>query len=219
MSARDRILGKLSQKLGPADAGTRRHWAEERVAAKKQTAPIPSFAALDGDARIERFCDEARKVHAEVERLSDISELPERLAAAMRARNQPLEVRMGEDPLFQDLDFGVIETSVGTGRLEEPATLSRATSAAAETGTLCLTSGRDNPATLTFLGDTHYVVIYASQIQAGLEGVWVALREMGIDPRTVNFVTGPSRTADINQTLELGAHGPIALHIFVIDDL
>jgi L-lactate dehydrogenase complex protein LldG len=38
-------------------------------------------------------------------------------------------------------------------------------------------------------------------------------------PRTVNWITGPSRTADIEQTLLLGAHGPQRLHILIVNDL
>jgi L-lactate dehydrogenase complex protein LldG len=37
-------------------------------------------------------------------------------------------------------------------------------------------------------------------------------------PRTVNFITGPSRTGDIEQRIVLGAHGPRRLHIVVVDD-
>ena len=77
--------------------------------------------------------------------------------------------------------------------------------------------GPDNPVTLTFLGETHFVAIRASEIQGGLDDVWAHLRASGLDPRTVNLVTGPSRSADIGQTLQLGAHGPVALHVFVIE--
>ena len=46
--------------------------------------------------------------------------------------------------------------------------------------------------------------------------MWADWRERALDPRTVNMVTGPSRSADIGQTLQLGAHGPVALHVFVV---
>jgi L-lactate dehydrogenase complex protein LldG len=87
----------------------------------------------------------------------------------------------------------------------------------AETGTVVLASGPDNPVTLTFLGETHFVILRADDIQAGYEDMWAELRRRGLTPRTVNLVTGPSRSADIGQTLQLGAHGPVALHVFVVD--
>ncbi len=97
--------------------------------------------------------------------------------------------------------------------------LSRAFAGVAETGTLVLLSGPENPTTLNFLPDTHIVVIQAADIAGDYESVWRQLRALygpGILPRTVNFITGPSRSADIEQTLILGAHGPRALHILVV---
>jgi L-lactate dehydrogenase complex protein LldG len=89
----------------------------------------------------------------------------------------------------------------------------------AETGTLVLVSGPDNPTTLNLLPDTHIVMIDADDIAGDYEAVWRRVRDTygaGQAPRTVNLVTGPSRSADIEQTLILGAHGPRALHIFVV---
>jgi L-lactate dehydrogenase complex protein LldG len=123
---------------------------------------------------------------------------------------------MGEDPAFAGLDWGAIEVSRGPGRIEEPATLSRAEFGMAETGTLVLASGCSNPVTLTFLGETHFVVLPERDLVAGFEDLWAAWRARGLDPRTINMVTGPSRSADIGQVLQLGAHGPIALHILLV---
>ena len=91
--------------------------------------------------------------------------------------------------------------------------------AAAESGTLMLVSGADNPTTLNFLPDTHIVVIDAKDVAGDYETLWRRLREKfgdGVMPRTVNFITGPSRSADIEQTLILGAHGPRRLHVMVV---
>ena len=82
-----------------------------------------------------------------------------------------------------------------------------------------LLSGPDHPTTLNFLPDTHIVVLRASQVVGPYEDAWARLRAAATAmPRTVNFVTGPSRTADIEQTIQLGAHGPRRLHIVLIDD-
>ncbi len=135
----------------------------------------------------------------------------------MRNRNLPARVRLGADPIFAGLDWGAIEASHGPGRLVEPVSLSRAEFGLAETGTLALASGPDNPVTLTFLGETHFVVLRQSDLCAGFEDFWTAWRARGLDPRTINMVTGPSRSADIGQVLQLGAHGPVALHVFLID--
>ena len=82
-----------------------------------------------------------------------------------------------------------------------------------------LTSGPDNPTTLNFLPDTHIVVVDAKDIAGDYEAVWQRLRERfgaGLMPRTVNLITGPSRSADIAQILILGAHGPRRLHVLIV---
>jgi L-lactate dehydrogenase complex protein LldG len=84
-----------------------------------------------------------------------------------------------------------------------------------------LTSGADNPTTLNFLPDTHIVVLQASDIAGDYETLWGRLRERygaGTMPRTINWITGPSRSADIEQTLILGAHGPRRLHVIVVKE-
>ena len=82
-----------------------------------------------------------------------------------------------------------------------------------------LLSGPDNPTTLNFLPDTHIVMLSADDIAGDYETVWRRIRERygaGVCRARSNLVTGPSRSADIEQTLILGAHGPRALHILVV---
>jgi L-lactate dehydrogenase complex protein LldG len=55
-------------------------------------------------------------------------------------------------------------------------------------------------------------------VVAAYEDGWDRLREGGGMPRAINFITGPSRTGDIEQRIELGAHGPRRLHIILVDD-
>ena len=93
----------------------------------------------------------------------------------------------------------------------------------AETGTLMLASGPDNPTTLNLLPDNHIVLLQHKKIVGSYEDSWSALRKAQSGrrgkrtmPRTVCFVTGPSRSADIEQTLLLGAHGPRRLHIILL---
>ncbi len=88
--------------------------------------------------------------------------------------------------------------------------------AIAETGTLMLLSGAQTPGAASLLPETHIAVLPASRIVRGMEDAWAFLRaEQGATtmPRAVNFISGPSRTADIEQTLVLGAHGPYRVHI------
>ena len=99
--------------------------------------------------------------------------------------------------------------------------MSHAFAGVAETGTLVMASGPDNPTTLNFLPDTHIVVVDAKDIAGDYETVWARVREnFGIDalPRAINMITGPSRSADIAQILILGAHGPRRLHVLIVGE-
>jgi L-lactate dehydrogenase complex protein LldG len=89
--------------------------------------------------------------------------------------------------------------------------------AVAESGSIVTLSGPDTPSTLNFVPDNHVVVVHAPQVVRHLEDAWAALRASGRPmPRTVNVIAGPSRTADIEQTIQLGAHGPRRLHVVLV---
>ena len=88
----------------------------------------------------------------------------------------------------------------------------------AETGTLMVVSGPDTPASTSLLPETHIAILRASRIVPCMEEAWALLRaEHGVMPRAVNFISGPSRTADIEQTLVLGAHGPYRVHVVIVN--
>ncbi len=88
--------------------------------------------------------------------------------------------------------------------------------AIAETGTLMLCSGADTPASASLLPETHIAIVPVRRIVAHMEDGWdLARAELGQLPRAVNFISGPSRTADIEQTIVLGAHGPYRVHIII----
>jgi hypothetical protein len=104
-------------------------------------------------------------------------------------------------------------------KLPERDAKSELAAAIAETGTLMLPSAPERPTTLNLLADTAIVVLRASNLVGAYEEAWDKLRaEMGGMPRNVMLVTGPSRSADIEQTLELGAHGPRNLHVVLVED-
>jgi L-lactate dehydrogenase complex protein LldG len=79
-------------------------------------------------------------------------------------------------------------------------------------------SSAENPPSHNFLPDDHIVVLHQQRIVRWTEDVWALLRkEDAFPPRAVNFITGPSKTGDIEQTIQYGAHGPRRLHILIID--
>ncbi len=129
---------------------------------------------------------------------------------------------MGADPRLAALPWGetALEVSSGPSDGHDLNAVSIALAGIAETGTLALVSGADNPTTLNFLPDNHIVVLSREDVVADYEAAFARLRATygkGCAPRTLNFVTGPSRSGDIEQTLLLGAHGPRRLHIVIAD--
>jgi L-lactate dehydrogenase complex protein LldG len=107
---------------------------------------------------------------------------------------------------------------LGQAQPNDEVGLSHAIAAVAETGTLVLASGPDNPVTLNFLPETHIVVVEDKNIVGPYEDAWVKVRARFGDrlmPRTVNMISGPSRTADIGGKLVLGAHGPRRLCVII----
>ncbi|MCG8668941.1 MAG: lactate utilization protein [Pseudomonadales bacterium] len=117
-----------------------------------------------------------------------------------------------------DLDIGMaIEITKGRATGDEAVGLSQAIAAISETGTLVLASSASNPTSINFLVDHHLVLIEAKDIVANLTDAMNKLSKMdAFDQRALNFISGPSRTADIEQTIQLGAHGPRNLWVFIL---
>jgi L-lactate dehydrogenase complex protein LldG len=91
--------------------------------------------------------------------------------------------------------------------------------AVAETGTLMLLSGEQTYASASLLPETHIAILHRSRIVAAMEDGFALVRsELGELPRSISFISGPSRTGDIEQTIVLGAHGPYRVHVIIVMD-
>lgn len=182
---------------------------------------IPKRAQGDSAHQVALFRNMAEQASATVDELARAEEIPDALAAYLTANNLPAEIIAAPHPVLEGLPWSARPTHeprFGTTDGSDTVALSHGFAAVAETGTLVLRSGPDSPTLLNFLPDTHIVAVPRSAVTGDYETVWRRLRETGATPRTVNLVTGPSRTADIEQTLQMGAHGPRRLHILIYDD-
>lgn len=223
-STRDAVMGRIRRAVGanPANDAARRAAVSERLSGAPKGI-VPERGQLPPVERLDLFIAMATRADATVTRLKAYADVPQEAAAFLRERNLPAAIRMGRDPRMADLDFSGTALTVTTGPSEgdDLASLSHAMGGIAETGTLVLTSGPDNPTSLNFLPEYHLVVLDAADVAGDMEAVLARIRERhgkGEMPRSVNFVTGPSRSADIEQTLLLGAHGPRSLHIVVVGE-
>jgi L-lactate dehydrogenase complex protein LldG len=217
---RERILGAVRQALRRGEAaGT--ETAASRIADHRRNL-IPARADLPRAEQIALFETWAVQQAASVARVSDAAAVPGALAEFLKAENLPAEIRMAPDPELEELpwsDQPMLTVTKGPAREPDAVSLTGALAGIAETGTLMLHSGPAGPTSLNFLPETHVVVLPAERVVASYEDGWDLLRSRfggGTMPRTVNFITGPSRTADIEQTIQLGAHGPRRLHIILV---
>jgi L-lactate dehydrogenase complex protein LldG len=124
-------------------------------------------------------------------------------------------------PELGDLDWksAGLEIEVRPANADDKSGITGSYCGLAETGTLMLLSGEHTHATTSLLPDTHIALVSASRIVPCMEDAWDLFRkEIGEIPRQVNFVSGASRTADIEMTLVYGAHGPCRVHVIIIDD-
>ena len=96
--------------------------------------------------------------------------------------------------------------------------LTMADAGIAETGTIVLRSKNEEVRLATMIAETHIAILPASVIVADSYDLEPRLVEWMQQPDYTAFITGPSRTADIERVLALGVHGPLELHILVLED-
>lgn len=221
---RDRILGRIRSALGVAPDDPLRRAAVEQRLGNRSPHLIPQRASKspgEMKALLRTFLEGQAATVIEVNAAGDV---PHAVAQYLRQSNLPQRVRTGEDAYLDRLPWAgepALERRRGRAAADDEIGLSRAVSAAAETGTLVLASGPDNPVTLTYLPETHIVVVDAADIVGPYESAFARIRErfgQGLMPRTLNFVSGPSRTADVGGHLVKGAHGPRNLCVIIVDE-
>jgi L-lactate dehydrogenase complex protein LldG len=220
MSGRDSILGTIRSGLGRGELGDAEKGAlEDRIAARGRGVR-PSRVDLDSDELVDLFVDYAKGVDMSVDRVASMEDVPDRVADYLARENLPANLRVAPDPSLDGIPWEKRPTlTITRGKTDgsDEVGLTGAFAGVAETGTLIMRSGPEHPTTLNFLPDSHLVVIRKSQIVGSYEDAWDKIR-VGKMPRTVNFITGPSRTGDIEQTIFMGAHGPRRMHIVLVED-
>lgn len=221
MSAREQILGRVRAKLPKAPDEARRAAVQMRLAEHPRNL-IPARGVGDIEHRIRVFTEMMLAVGGTVEVVEDINEVPHHVAEYLRNGNLPAEVRRGADPVLAKLPWhrgGTLEVTEGAAVEQDRASISRAFAGVAESGTIVQISGADNPTTLNFLPEAHIVLLESTALFASYEEAWSKLRNLmgeGNMPRTVNMISGPSRTADIEQTIVRPAHGPKNMHVIIV---
>ncbi|MBV8800151.1 MAG: LUD domain-containing protein, partial [Alphaproteobacteria bacterium] len=181
---------------------------------KVAPAPLPYVAPAHGDP-LQAFADRATRANADVRFVTSEAEIPLVIAELLRARNLPAAIHVPPNATQVPWDSAPGLTLEQSAPGPEDAAVAIAPFGIAETGTLAYPARADAPASWHFRAGFEIAVLRATDVLPHMEDVLARLKAREL-PSTLNFVTGPSRTGDIEQTLELGAHGPKALAILIV---
>ncbi|HEY0418947.1 MAG TPA: lactate utilization protein [Acetobacteraceae bacterium] len=189
---------------------------------------IPARSRVPRPEQVALFIRNVEKEFGSVARVPGPEAVPEAVADYLAAQNLPSEMAIAPHPELRAIPWSerpMLTLREGRAQASDLVCLQHGYAGIAETGTLMLPATPERPTTLNLLGDTEIVVLRASRIVGAYEEAWDILRTEwqdpvtgGFMPRNVMLVTGPSRSADIESVLELGAHGPRRLHVVLIDD-
>jgi len=166
-----------------------------------------------------------RFVHKAVQSAAHVTEITssQEVVAAVQSylEEQSLENRLlcSDTALINGLEWPeTITVEYRTATTEDRVVLVEAFAAIAETGSVVMCSGQATPVSLNFLPDHFLCVVRRENIVRIIEDLWEKIRqEMSSMPRAVNIITGPSRTADVEQIIQLGAHGPRKVHLLLLN--
>lgn len=216
MSAKENILRRVRESLlkNGVDQEAERRAAQAHIQAHT-IGPRPQVP----DDLVTRFMLRCDAMQTTRDRVATQAEVPQAVARYLEANELPRVAVCW--PQFAGLDWQAQNISM-EARPAAGSDLVGVTGtfcAIAETGTLMLLSGPETAATTSLLPETHIAIVPARRIVKYMEEGWQLMRdELGQNPRAVNFVSGPSRTADIENTINVGAHGPYRVHVIVVDE-
>ena len=220
--SRDAILRDIRAALGRTPD---EHRDAAMAAGRRLAAParhlVPKVGCAQGDARTALFIAAVERQSTRVLVVPDASAIPSALSGFLSSEGVPPTVRIGSDRFLADLPWDsapTLKRATGCAEADDTASLSHALAGVAETGTLVLASGADNPTSLAFLVDTHIIAVAEDAIVGCYEEAFDKMRATegkGRMPRALNLISGASRTGDIGGRIVLGAHGPRRLAVII----
>jgi len=203
-------------------AGGEKMTARTKILAKLRTANTTErveagayHPQMQSDLRME-FVAKAEAADGLVHEIASAEDLPVNLQTLFSLNGETTSLHIAPGSFLRELPWERAPnlTLHDATPASEAVALSAADYAIAETGTLAFLSGAAQPSSWHFLPGIECVLVRRALIVPALEDLFAKLAGEAL-PATLNLVTGPSRTADIEQSIERGAHGPRALHIFL----
>ena len=213
-SARDEVLASIRKNLQASAA----HEHHQKHAPAPTPAPEP---ATDHSSLTDRFIENLQAVRGEWAIVSDIEEASVVLQQII-GEIRPNRIAASDSPLVRKLidqvttDAEIIRRAKAAELFTTEVGITSAQLAIAETGTLVLRSESEFSRLTSLVPEVHICILEASQIRAGMSEVLSEIAAT-LDP-AVTFITGPSRTSDIELTLAIGVHGPRELFVILIEN-
>lgn len=214
-AARAAIFQRIRQAQGrPEQVSDAERQQVQQYLAEPNPGPKPDI----GSDLIGRFCQQAERTSQTIDRVGQMSEVPAAVARYLDGQGisrQAIAWRTLQDLPWQENGIAVEYRKPVN---EDMVGITGCFCAIAETGTLLLLSGPDTYSSAALLPETHIALLSVTRIVGAMEDAFaLAKAERGELPRATNFISGPSRTGDIEQTIVLGAHGPYRVHVILID--
>jgi L-lactate utilization protein LutC len=229
--AREIILGRIKTALTSAPAGVKHqtgHHSQSDGARPRTATPQTDRAAL-----LETLRSELARVRATSYAASNLAEAGQIIGDIAREHHADTIVAWAScasaPDLLRDLSLRNLRVVTeshckdnGDFRSTAEAALLGLTEvdfAVAETGSLVLLSGAGKPRSVSLLPPIHIALVNVEQIVPDIPALLdrVAGQESPSPASAITFITGPSRTADIELTLVIGVHGPQELHVIIVD--
>lgn len=217
MSSRENILERIRKAQGrPGATPTEADLAQVRAAiAQRPMGPLPGIARTnDPLGQFRRECDRLATTHTEAHARADV---PHEVRRYLDANALDLRVLIWHELADLDWDSAGIAVDDRGPQGSDRTGVTGCFCAIAETGTVLLLSSPQTPKATALVPETHICLVSRARMVATMEEAFALMRrEIGEPPRATWFISGPSRTADIEQTLVIGAHGPYRVHVILV---
>lgn len=217
--ARDAMLARIREHLDASPPVAEGH--------HKPVAPVVAGAVVEQLAiseLIDLFREALEAVNGNCTIVADEGEAAGRLKQLIEL-NQLNRIAVSDSQVVQRLmrqvdgPVEVLSNAKASELFECDAGITSAQWAIAETGTLVLESKSERSRLVSLIPPMHIAIVEAGHIRRTMSEALEAVSKAGELSRTVTFITGPSRTSDIELTLAIGVHGPGILHVIVVENV
>ena len=194
--------------------------SEQAIADQANVSPADKALSQKSSAELCAHFSRVLSAHnSTIHPLTSIAELPQAIADYLSKFSLAPIIYGGNNPRLNTLPWMNVGIQWREQAFSEDGlvAIAEAECAIADTGTLILLSSDKNPTRNNFLAEHQLVLLQQEKIVAYSEDAWrLLLQRYSTLPRAINFISGPSSSADVGLKLEYGAHGPRALGVFIL---